>query len=109
MPLATKASALDDDDHRKSLPDAKNTTAMTKPPLPRKPSLETTTKKDLSSTVGNDEAAKISSSAQPSPVVEKPVAQGAAKNTRTRPGHTTPREIRFQTKPFMFVQGDTSP
>ena len=69
---------------RKSLPDAKNATAMTKPkpPLPRKPSLETTTttKKDLSS-AGNDEEAKITSSAQPSPAVEKPVAQGAAMTT----------------------------
>ena len=51
-----------------------------------KPSLVTTTKKDLSSMGNNEEEeeAKISPpSAQPSPAAEKPVAQGAAHNSRT--------------------------
>ena len=52
-----------------------------------KPSLATTTKKDLSSMGNNEEEeeeAKISPpSAQPSPATEKPVAQGAAHNSRT--------------------------
>ena len=44
------------------------------------------TKKDLSWKSGNDDKANISSSAQPSPVGEKPVAQGAAQDTQdTRP------------------------
>ena len=50
---------------------------MTKPPLPRKPSLEETTKKELSATAGDHGGeAKISPSAQPSPAVERPVAMG---------------------------------
>ena len=74
--------SLEENDQIKSLPDAKNATAaadttrMTKPPLPRKPSLEETTKKELSATAGDGGAAKISPSAQPSPAVERPVAMG---------------------------------
>ena len=66
-----------------------------------KPSLVTTTKKDLSSMGNNEEEeeAKISlPSAQPSPAVEKPVAQGAAHNSRT---------IATQSRMYFFEQSDS--
>ena len=67
-----------------------------------KPSLATTTKKDLSSMGNNEEEeeAKISPlpSAQPSPAAEKPVAQGAPHNSRT---------IATQSRLYFFEQSDS--